>query len=217
MKPKILVAIPHNYPMIDTEFFRNFIKIICQYPYVNYMLYSALTIDLMRNKIAEVAVKDKFDYVLMLDSDMIYPHDIIQRLLDHKKDIVGGLYFLRRVTGTEPSIWNKSKVNDKYESIKRGRGLLEVDFVATGGILIKTEVFKKIGWPFFKIKYFDGRFKTEDVYFCEKAKAAGYKLYADTDLVYRHLVKGFLAQKETKTDEFLCELDVATSLLAELS
>ena len=48
-----------------------------------------------RNNIADAALSNNFDYVLMLDDDMIVPHNLIQSLLAHEKDVIGALYFQR--------------------------------------------------------------------------------------------------------------------------
>lgn len=45
-----------------------------------------------RNKIKDIFLDSNNDYLLFLDSDVIAPNDIIQRLLDHDKDICAGIY-----------------------------------------------------------------------------------------------------------------------------
>ena len=46
-----------------------------------------------RNNLATMAVQNEVDYVLWLDSDMIFPPDVLQRLLDDrdKGDIITGV------------------------------------------------------------------------------------------------------------------------------
>ena len=45
-----------------------------------------------RNTIVKVAQEIKADYILFLDSDMVFPSTILTTLLSRKKDIVAGLY-----------------------------------------------------------------------------------------------------------------------------
>ena len=46
-----------------------------------------------RNKILEYALDNKYDYVLMMDSDVIPPKNIISELLTSGKDLISGLYY----------------------------------------------------------------------------------------------------------------------------
>lgn len=46
-----------------------------------------------RNKILDYAKENNYDYLLMMDSDVLVPPNILKKLLDHKKEIVSGLYF----------------------------------------------------------------------------------------------------------------------------
>jgi hypothetical protein len=45
-----------------------------------------------RNKILEYGLKNKFDYILMMDCDVIVPTNIISELMKPNKDIISGLY-----------------------------------------------------------------------------------------------------------------------------
>ena len=50
-----------------------------------------------RNKIVFRALDRKFDYIFFMDSDMEFPPGSLDRLLNHNKDIVGGLIISRLV------------------------------------------------------------------------------------------------------------------------
>jgi hypothetical protein len=54
-----------------------------------------------RNHLADVAVNviDGASHILFLDSDMTFPPDTLQRLLDHKVPIVGADYVKRNDLG----------------------------------------------------------------------------------------------------------------------
>jgi len=47
-----------------------------------------------RNKIIEYAIKKGYDYLLMMDSDVMVPPDILKKLLHNEKDICSGLYLI---------------------------------------------------------------------------------------------------------------------------
>lgn len=46
-----------------------------------------------RNVILDYAIENGYDYLLMLDCDVMVPANVLIRLLGHGKDIVSGLYF----------------------------------------------------------------------------------------------------------------------------
>lgn len=59
---------------------------------------SLVRTDRARNQIIETYLPyQELTHLLFLDSDMVFPHDIIAQLLAHKKAVVGGLYFHRGV------------------------------------------------------------------------------------------------------------------------
>ena len=51
-----------------------------------------------RNHIVKEAYKSDFDAILFIDSDMEFPNDTLQRLIDADRDVVGVLYG-HKVTG----------------------------------------------------------------------------------------------------------------------
>ena len=42
-----------------------------------------------RNSLVRTAVEEKCDYILFIDADMRFPKTTLERLLAHKKDIIG--------------------------------------------------------------------------------------------------------------------------------
>ena len=46
-----------------------------------------------RNYLRDYALKNGYDYLMDIDQDVIPPKDIIERLLQHKKDFVTGIYY----------------------------------------------------------------------------------------------------------------------------
>jgi len=46
-----------------------------------------------RNSIIDYALKNSYDYLLMLDQDVIPPLNIIEELMQFDKDIISGIYF----------------------------------------------------------------------------------------------------------------------------
>lgn len=136
-------------------------------------------VDNARDKIVQDAKDQKATHLMFIDSDMEFPPDSIQRLIDYDLDIVGGLY-PRRQYPYRPTI---NRVNSKKLIIPSSYPtdrLFEVDAIGTGFLLIKMEVFEKLGKPpYFKIQDFHGVPIRDDVYFCISARRKGYKVWAD--------------------------------------
>lgn len=124
-----------------------------------------------RDIIVNQAIENKCSHVLFVDTDMVFNNDAIKRLIDHNVDIVGGRYN-KRILPIESTV--KQDITE----------LSEVPFVPTGFLLIDIEVFKKIGKPYFSFE--DGA-ESEDVYFCNKAIANGFKVYCDPTIQIGHM------------------------------
>ena len=77
-----------------------------------------------RNDLAKKAVACGADFVLWIDSDMVFTPDLLQRLMEHMKnpeiDMVSGLYF-RRVAPYSPTVWRSRKSAVNTQSSRRSR------------------------------------------------------------------------------------------------
>lgn len=95
-----------------------------------------------QNTIFSVAVKEQMDYLLLVDSDMVFPPDTLERLLAHQKPIVGAVYRARQppyiVVGRplEPAI-----------DIRTTTGIVECDHIPSGLMLIHCDVLRAMGYP----------------------------------------------------------------------
>jgi hypothetical protein len=135
-----------------------------------------------RNWIVAQAVKNNCTHLLLLDDDMVWEKDSIDKLLSHNKRIVGAKYSIRRVTDEHDEVieyMDGEKVTDLFKCNALGGGLL----------LIKTEVFQNIKPPFFWYKILDigAVSMSNDWWFCEKAREAGYNVWCDATLKPKHI------------------------------
>lgn len=135
---------------------------------------------------------------MFIDSDMMFPHWGIDRLVDRNFDIVGGLYFGRKVP--RPIALNidprdrKPKVIGKIESKTEP---FQVSIVGTGFMLINMNVFKKVDPPFFYHEKptefglaelpFPHNELGEDMVFCLKAQEKGFKVWVDPTIPLGHI------------------------------
>ncbi|MAG07353.1 hypothetical protein CMI46_00885 [Candidatus Pacearchaeota archaeon] len=166
-----------------------------------------------RNKILEFALKNNYSHVLMLDSDVIVPKNILRELIGESKGIVSGLYYgaknINGVIKEVPICWKllnkeefdeiKSKVNLPQtikelkdlprhitkEEIGKG-GIQEVFFPSPGCMLISKKVFSKIKYS---INDMGNRLIAEDTSFFLDCYNQGIKMYCRPDLLCEHLYK----------------------------
>lgn len=137
-----------------------------------------------RSYIASQALKEQCTHLLLLDDDMIYEKDSIERLLKHNKDIVGATY--------NTKYEEQSKVIeylDDEDEEKTKVDLFKCKALGGGLLLIKTDVFFKTKQPWFGYKWHEnGMVKmSNDWYFCEKAREAGYDIWCDLTLSPKHI------------------------------
>jgi cellulose synthase/poly-beta-1,6-N-acetylglucosamine synthase-like glycosyltransferase len=140
-----------------------------------------------RNSLVRTAVIEKCDYILFIDADMRFPKTTLERLLAHKKDIIG-VNATTRMMPPKPTARN-IQINedgsvDWLEVLSnKEKGIGKVDAIGCGVMLIKTSCLKNIPQPYF---YFEqllkGKLLGEDIYFCIKAKDAGIDTWVDHDL-----------------------------------
>jgi len=145
-----------------------------------------------RDAIATFAVNNGYDYVLYVDSDMIFGPDDLKKLVSHDADIVSGLYVTRR--GENENVCY-SKVITRRRFPYRASALIHdkqitgygpVAACGFGFCLIKCSVLKTM---FKRYKSLFEPFKGvgEDIAFCLRAKRSGYKIYIDRDVKLGHI------------------------------
>lgn len=149
-----------------------------------------------RTRIVELACEKGCDRILMVDSDVELPPDALSCLLEHDVDVCLGYYATQGRFDGETCLCKTGRVNfdRKYnaseirELRERGERLIEVKGGGLGCALIKTSVFERLAYPWFKwVDYADGHGTlSEDLYFCDECAHAGIKIHADTRVACRH-------------------------------
>lgn len=152
--------------------------------------------DLARNRLAMELLKSNYTHILMLDADHTHPTDIVQRLarwvlLDPDKLVVGGLNF-RRSQPYEPCAFFREPDGSVSAPATWSPGLMKIDTLGTGSILIAREVFERIQPPWFFHIYeqqnaWEDFWPGEDIGFSEKCREAGIAMWMDTTTTSPHL------------------------------
>lgn len=145
-----------------------------------------------RNTLALRAIQEDSDYVLWLDSDMVFKPDLLERMLADDKDIVSGLFFRRRPPFS-PCLYKTLRA-DRDDPHKNAHELLkdyprdelfEVEGVGLAAVLVKTDVLRAIalreGTIFAPLLGYG-----EDLSFCIRARDAGYSVWCDSRIKVGH-------------------------------
>ena len=136
-----------------------------------------------RISLADKALSTGSDYILYIDSDMRFPPDALVRLIKRDQPIVAANYTTRRAPA-EPVTYKSIARGEKLWTLPESEGLEECSGTGFGFILIHMSVFKAMEKPWFYNPYIpqvDG-FWSEDVWFCNQARKAGFATMIDHDL-----------------------------------
>lgn len=126
----------------------------------------------------------EYDFIMWIDSDIVFNPEDVQKLIDRDLDIVAGLY--------NASDGNFAcQLDETVKEIKKVQPV-EVVWVGMGFMLMKCGVLENIDAPWFQSTLVDGMFVTEDVYFCMMARKAGFKVFVDPEVTVRHLKEHLL-------------------------
>jgi hypothetical protein len=165
---------------------------LCMYTYdagipIGVTQVKTTSIEVGRGLQADAALKANATHIFILDSDMTFPKYALQALLRRNKDIVGCTYAQRR----SPRGFVHESMADNWDFPADPREeVFEVKSLGFGCILIRCEVFRKIGpRPWFRFDFngnvnpdgSDG-YRSEDRTFCDLARNAGYKVWCDMPL-----------------------------------
>lgn len=181
---KVCVCIPAQ-DMVHTTFFNAMFQ--CAFYSKNKGIDIVMTqmngcyLDLLRNQLIKSALETKPDFIMMVDSDMVFPNSTIERLIGHDKEIVGCNYTRRRPPYDPIACTGDG--NTRVDPFK-AKGVEPVALIPTGVIMIKPSVFEKMAYPWFENMWrkSDNRLVGEDVVFCAKAGDLKIPVYCDHDL-----------------------------------
>jgi hypothetical protein len=143
-----------------------------------------------RENLASSALELGSEYVLWLDSDIVFPETTAIRLMAHDESFVAANYVTRSkptksVAYRQLHNWNSSLSFDNANTLE------DVEGIGLGCVLMKTEIFTKLPQPWFEFSW-NSKSKDhlgEDFNLCKKITNLGYKLKVDTMLSreLRHL------------------------------
>ena len=164
-----------------------------------------------RNRIAQMALDLKTDYVLMVDNDVVLPKDALKNLLEDSKDVCLGYYAHRDSDNIYRGQTCVCKLFDE-KGIKYFNYPLESEYTAKelfemrnndktkvqihgGGMgcaFIKTDMFERIKYPWYDWVNYKGDNRgmlSEDLYFCEECRKKNIPIFTDTRVNCGHMFR----------------------------
>ena len=146
-----------------------------------------------RDDLAERAVASGADYVLWIDSDMVFPSDLLVDLLEDMegRDIVSAICHMRRPP-YRPCLYKTLKrgltpdenQTEHYDDYPKD-GIFQVDGCGFGCVMVRGSVLRAV------IEKYHQCFAPlpgvgEDLSFCLRARACGFDIHADPKLQVGH-------------------------------
>lgn len=184
-----------------------------------------------RNIAAAYCLKYNYTHLLFIDSDIFFDYNDVFKLIDSNEDVVAGAYpkkylsnnKVKAIANNQPSFFNDKRwpeyctdftselTKKTISQTKSGQNLVEVDYAATGFMLISINAFKKIAKAFPEIEYKNDidaymdfgnnfydffpaqinpktkKFESEDYGFCRIWRSIGGKIKLIPDITLSHI------------------------------
>lgn len=191
---RILVAVP-TYETIAPETFKSIYDLYKGDHEVDFEFVKGYDCPTARNNIAKIAVDGDYDYVLMVDSDVMVPKDTLKNLSDPWTNIVLGCCPRKNSSEGRIEIYRPGTFSFTdyytYDSLPDNNRIA----IKGGGFacaMINVSVFKLLPFPWFRyVTYEDGSSLSEDLFFCLRAAESGFVIEADTRVRCGHMTRYF--------------------------
>jgi hypothetical protein len=153
---------------------------------------------------AAAALKQGFEELMWIDSDMLFAPEDVKRLRSHRTPFVGGIYAKKAARSLACTFLK----DDIDVTLGKGGGLREVLFLGTGFLLTHRIVYERIRrrlklptcdqgeisglTSYFGTEYRRQRgeapmYLSEDYGFCERARKCNFRVLADTTIRLGHI------------------------------
>ena len=143
-----------------------------------------------RERLAALALEFGAEYMLWLDSDVVFPATTAVRLLSHNEDVVAANYVRRQLPAKGVAYEKIGQWHTPLGFEVRDE-LVPVEGVGMGCMLMKTDIFLELSKPWFEFEWTPASndFLGEDMVLCRKIAATGRQIKIDTALSHelRHL------------------------------
>lgn len=196
---KVLIGTPAHDGRVDVWYCNSLINTVKMAPHFDvlvqpiYMSYDSL-VQRARNDLVRLALEEKFDDLIFIDSDQEWNPEWIFKLLQHDVDVVGGTV----VKKSDKPMFNVKALKAGLKMDKNG--LMEVEAIGTGFLRISNKALEAV-WNqspeyinegkkcrmVFDVQLVDGELVSEDNVFCRKWRSLGNKVWIDPTMTCNHI------------------------------
>lgn len=164
-----------------------------------------------RNKIAQAAMDEGADYVLMVDNDVVLPEDAITNMTDDLKDVCLGYYAHRdadniyrgrtcvcKLLQENGERYFNYPLESEYSAgelatlRENGTHKVQIHGGGMGCAFINVDLFRNLKYPWYDwVNYADDNrgMLSEDLFFCELCRKAGIPIFTDTRVACGHVLR----------------------------
>lgn len=207
---KILIAVP-TFENIYPDTFKSIYGLDSAGHEVFFDYIRGYDVATARNKIAQAAIDEGADYVLMVDNDVVLPEDVLVNMTDDLKDVCLGYYAHRdadniyrgrtsvcKLLQPDGSKYFNYPLESEYtaaelqELREGGTTKLQIHGGGMGCALINVDLFRQLNYPWYDwVNYADDNrgSLSEDLYFCERCRKKGIPIYTDTRAACGHILR----------------------------
>lgn len=154
-------------------------------------------VDANRNEMVKSFLeKENAEWLLMIDNDIVPPTNILE-MVEHDEPVVSAVCTIKKGDVPQPIVvreegdqYRQVNIQEAMDEIDE-RGLIPVEGVGTGALLIRRDVLEDMKPPWFKFEYneYGGLKLGEDFYFSRRCKQNDVDMYVDTDHITSHYKK----------------------------
>lgn len=191
MKTKIVIGVPigDNAPSGFMQCLSDLLVYMAGKKYdVEVRMHEGSIVATSRQRIAEYALSVKASHLMFIDSDMVFPKNLIEKLLLDGEDIVSAKFF-KRYTPFEPCFYIYTDITEVPPKLCIpttwvSNGMCPVDATGLASTLIDCNVLKGMSGDMFTPRVAG---IGEDIEFCAQAREAGFRVWVDLRLEAGHI------------------------------
>ena len=140
-----------------------------------------------RNDLVQYVLDNDYTHLWFMDDDHSFAPDLLTRLLAWDKPLVTPVC-LTKTWPFLPCVYPNKLPEGEHQYLPldfegaEPSGLIEIEAGGCAGMLIRRDVLESVSAP-----WFEHADVGEDILFCQKAKDAGFRLYADLGAILGHI------------------------------
>lgn len=207
---KILIAVP-TFESIYPDTFKAIYNLAKDGHEVDFDFVRGYDCATARNNIAQKALDGNYDYVLMVDNDVVLPKDALINLLDEPQLVTLGYYAHRDADNiyrgrtcickrhkSDGTMYFNYPLESEYtageleDMMARGVTKVRIHGGGMGCAFINVDVFRRLQYPWYDwVNYADDHrgMLSEDLYFCEKCRMAKIHIMTDVRVGCGHILR----------------------------